>query len=122
MTFPRPMAVNPNSVEAIEAVETRAGSPARRSLPFAFAKRHGVLIQELRDGTAEAIYRTGAAAQSLAEVRRFAGMPVQHCACLANLAMFRLAELVAGATRPSPWLPRQQARPRAPTVDLADRC
>jgi hypothetical protein len=46
-------------------------------LPFAFAKRHGVLIQALRDGAANAIYRTGAAAQSIAEVRRFAGVPVR---------------------------------------------
>jgi len=52
-------------------------APAQRSLPFAFAKRHGVLIQQVHDGVAEAIYRTGAAAQSIAEVRRFAGMPVR---------------------------------------------
>ena len=52
-------------------------APTHRTLPFAFAKRHGVLIQELREGGAQAIYRTGAAAQSIAEVRRFAGVPVR---------------------------------------------
>ncbi len=61
-----------DSVEA--ATEDRA--TGLRHLPFAFAKRHGVLIQELRDGVVHAIYRTGAAAQSIAEVRRFAGVPV----------------------------------------------
>ncbi len=47
-----------------------------RTLPFAFAKRHGVLIQELRDGVAQAIYRRGASVRSLAEARRFAGIPI----------------------------------------------
>src|SRR5687767_13118284 len=59
------------------AVELPTAAPTQRNLPFAFAKRHGVLIQSLSAGAAEAIYRTGAAAQSLAEVRRFAGMPVR---------------------------------------------
>jgi general secretion pathway protein E len=45
-------------------------------LPFAFAKRHGVLIQGIEAGRARAIYRPGATPMSLAEVRRFAGMPV----------------------------------------------
>src|SRR5688572_22083125 len=68
------MAANPNSAEPV--VEVPSAAPTQRNLPFAFAKRHGVLIQSLSDGTAHAIYRTGAAAQSLAEVRRFAGIPV----------------------------------------------
>jgi general secretion pathway protein E len=45
-------------------------------LPFAFAKRHGVLIQGVEAGRALAIYRPGATPMSLAEVRRFAAMPV----------------------------------------------
>ena len=84
------MAANPNSTERIDAgidargrathgavAEVPSASLTHRTLPFAFAKRHGVLIQELRDGTAQAIYKKGAAAQSLAEVRRFAGIPVR---------------------------------------------
>src|SRR5688572_32384664 len=68
------MAANPNNAEPVVVVPSAA--PTQRHLPFAFAKRHGVLIQSLSDGTAQAIYRTGAAAQSIAEVRRFAGVPV----------------------------------------------
>lgn len=50
---------------------------ATRSLPFSFAKRHGVLIRDVVDGVAHAIYRTGASPLSLAEARRFAGVPLK---------------------------------------------
>ncbi len=46
-------------------------------LPFAFAKRHGVLIQDEVDGAAQVIFRRGASALSLAEARRFAKGPVR---------------------------------------------
>ena len=76
---PRPslplMAATANNATASGAQP--AGQAAEeRTLPFAFAKRHGVLIQEFRDGVAHAIYRQGAALASLAEVRRFAAGPV----------------------------------------------
>jgi len=48
-----------------------------RALPFSFAKRHGVLIREIVDGVAHAVYRTGASPLSLAEARRFAGVPLK---------------------------------------------
>jgi len=48
-----------------------------RALPFSFAKRHGVLIRDVADGIAHAVYRTGASPLSLAEARRFAGMPLK---------------------------------------------
>ena len=48
-----------------------------RVLPFSFAKRHGVLIREIADGFADAVYRTGAAPLSIAEARRFAGVPLK---------------------------------------------
>ncbi len=48
-----------------------------RRLPFSFSKRHGVLIREIKDGNADAVYRTGASPLSLAEARRFAGVPLQ---------------------------------------------
>lgn len=51
-----------------------------RRLPFAFAKRHGVLMQGVKDGRALAVYRRGASAQSLAEVRRFLRGPVTFSA------------------------------------------
>jgi general secretion pathway protein E len=49
----------------------------RRTLPFSFAKRHGVLIQELGQTEGKAIYRSGASPMSLAEARRFAGVPLK---------------------------------------------
>jgi general secretion pathway protein E len=50
--------------------------PTHRSLPFSFAKRHGVLIRQSDDGQSEAVYRSGAAPLSLVEARRFAGVPL----------------------------------------------
>jgi general secretion pathway protein E len=49
----------------------------RRTLPFSFAKRNGVLIQEIGEKSGAAIYRSGASPLSLAEVRRFAGVPMK---------------------------------------------
>jgi general secretion pathway protein E len=71
------MAANPDSAPPVTAVES-AVAPAPRHLPLAFAKRHGVLIQDVRDGAAQAIYRRGAAPASLAEARRFAGVPLAY--------------------------------------------
>lgn len=48
-----------------------------RLLPFSFAKRHGVLIRGYEDGVADTVYRSGAAPTSLAETRRFAGVPLR---------------------------------------------
>ena len=42
-----------------------------RRLSFAFAKRHGVLVNRVVDGIAECIYRDTASPQALAEVRRY---------------------------------------------------
>ena len=47
-----------------------------RVLPFSFAKRHGVLIRDFKNGVANTVYRTGASPLSLAEARRFAGLPL----------------------------------------------
>ncbi|MFQ5981813.1 MAG: type II secretion system ATPase GspE [Woeseiaceae bacterium] len=54
-----------------------ADEPSSRPLPFSFAKRHGVLIRDIKDGKADTVYRTGASPLSLAEARRFAGVPLQ---------------------------------------------
>lgn len=56
--------------------QAETAQPRERRLPFAFAKRHGVLIQGVKDGHTEAIYRQGVSTLSLAEVRRFVGGPV----------------------------------------------
>ena len=42
-----------------------------RRLSFAFAKRHGILVNRVVDGIAECIYRDTASPQALAEVRRY---------------------------------------------------
>jgi general secretion pathway protein E len=55
---------------------TVAASRPQR-LPFAFAKRHGVLLQPHADGQLEVIYRENASPLSLAEVRRFVRRPLR---------------------------------------------
>jgi general secretion pathway protein E len=62
-------------LETNEAIELTG--PALRILPFSFAKRHGVLIRSMNRDSADAVYRPGVSPQSLAEVRRFAGVPLQ---------------------------------------------
>ena len=65
-------------LEPEESNEISAGGePDARALPFSFAKRHGVLIREVEDGIADTIYRAGASPLSLAEARRFAGVPLK---------------------------------------------
>ena len=49
----------------------------RRMLPFPFARRHGVLIDAIDAGKAHVLLRPGATALALAEVRRFAGVPLR---------------------------------------------
>ncbi len=51
-------------------------TPEQRALPFSFAKRHGVLIREFLPDAANAVYRPGASPLSMAEARRFAGVPL----------------------------------------------
>ncbi|HEY7741260.1 MAG TPA: ATPase, T2SS/T4P/T4SS family, partial [Steroidobacteraceae bacterium] len=45
-------------------------------LPFAFAKRHGVLVRAVVDGRAQVVYREGAQPSAVAELRRFLGIPL----------------------------------------------
>jgi general secretion pathway protein E len=52
----------------------------QRRLPFAYAKRHGVLIQDSGSEMPIVIYRPGAKLTSLAEARRFAGCEVRFVA------------------------------------------
>jgi len=72
--------IQPFSLAAAEAVaappSTVAPAPGPQ-LSFAFCKRHGVLIQQIVDGVAEAVYRVGAQPASIAEVRRALGVPMQ---------------------------------------------
>jgi len=60
-------------------------APRARRLPFAYARRHGVLIQDAEGSTPIVIYRPGAKATSLAEARRFAGGEVRFVAVESEL-------------------------------------
>lgn len=48
-----------------------------RRLPYAFAKRHGVLVLEEREGRVDIAYRPGVSAYSLAELRRHLNAPLR---------------------------------------------
>ncbi len=63
----------------MENVEARETAPAKleRLLPFAFAKRHGVLIQDYAEGKAQTVRKKGTKPLCLAETRRFAGVPLK---------------------------------------------
>ena len=49
----------------------------QRKLSFPFAKRHGVLVRGVANGVADTVCRPGVTAQTLAEVRRFVGVPLR---------------------------------------------
>jgi general secretion pathway protein E len=68
------MSAQPESPAAAPAAAARAAVP---SLSFAFCKRHGVLLQQVGEKFAEAVYRAGAQPASIAEIRRVLGMPMQ---------------------------------------------
>jgi general secretion pathway protein E len=46
-------------------------------LPFAFAKRYGVLVRGVSDGVADCVYRTPASPVAIAEVRRHLRLPLK---------------------------------------------
>ena len=75
------MESHPEIVLAVDSVAesdpVALQKPLARALPFSFAKRHGVLIREIDDGVADTVYRTGTSPLSLAETRRFAGVPLR---------------------------------------------
>ena len=49
----------------------------QRKLSFPFAKRHGVLVRGIANGVADTVCRPGVTPQTLAEVRRFVGVPLK---------------------------------------------
>jgi general secretion pathway protein E len=52
-------------------------SGEQRKLSFPFAKRHGVLVRGIANGVADTVCRPGVTPQTLAEVRRFVGVPLK---------------------------------------------
>jgi general secretion pathway protein E len=55
-----------------------AGATAPLRLPFAFARRHGLLVRAHADGSAECLYRPPAAPSAIAEVRRLLRIPLTY--------------------------------------------
>ena len=58
-----------------DAPDASAEPVALRRLPFAFAKRHGVLVHLGADG-ARVVYRPGASLAAVGEALRFVGLPL----------------------------------------------
>ena len=58
-------------------VENDKEKSIQQSLPFSFAKRHGVLLKSVNHSHGEAVYRIGANPLSLSEVQRYAGVPLK---------------------------------------------
>jgi len=65
------MSVSPS----FDAPDAAAEPVALPRLPFAFAKRHGVLVHLGADGV-RVVYRPGASLPAVGEALRFAGLPL----------------------------------------------
>ena len=66
-------------------IETEAAQPlTAQSLPYAFAKRHGVLIGQLDSVQAQLMYRDAPNPQIISEVRRIFARPLQLSATTAE--------------------------------------
>lgn len=50
---------------------------SRRRLPFSFAKRFGVVIEQIGEIDAMVAYKPGISPSTIVEIRRFLGMPIQ---------------------------------------------
>ena len=66
-----------NAEIVLESTPELEATGEHRALPFSFAKRHGVLIRDFSKEAADTVYRPGASPLSLAEARRFAGVPLK---------------------------------------------
>jgi general secretion pathway protein E len=72
-----PPAADPGALPAnVAPAPAIAAKAINLVLPFAFAKRHGVLLNGMEDGKPLALIRAGARLTAIAELRRFAGMPL----------------------------------------------
>jgi general secretion pathway protein E len=60
-----------------QAMTTEAAVIEQRALPFSFAKRHGILVRAFTDAGAEAVHLKSTSPMSLAEARRFIGVPLK---------------------------------------------
>ncbi len=74
MATPAPQ--DPGELTVELPAEPAPAATTARLLPFAFAKRHGVLVLGYVDGRARALARPDTAPLALAETRRFIGVPL----------------------------------------------
>jgi general secretion pathway protein E len=65
------------SNESLAIPVNETGSDSIRQLPYAFAKRHGVLVVDEEDGKVTVAHRPGVSLRSLAELRRFLNRPLR---------------------------------------------
>ena len=81
---PAPATAPPGAATASPGValnDPRGGcGAAELRLPFAFARRHGLLVRSSPDGSAECLYRPPAAPAAIAEVRRLLRVPLSYTA------------------------------------------
>lgn len=75
------------SAEPLSATPDGGEESALRTLPYAFAKRHGVLVVDEEDGKVTVAYRPGISAQSLTELRRFLNIPLRPVMVAVNRQM-----------------------------------
>jgi general secretion pathway protein E len=62
---------------AVESGSAGPDSRFRKRLPFSFAKRHGVVIEQIGDVDAMVAYKPGMTPATIVEIRRYLGMPIQ---------------------------------------------
>ncbi len=64
-------------MQASDTVSSETSPEALRRLPFSFAKRHRVQLASIDDQGAHVLCGPGVSSQTLAEVRRYLGMPLR---------------------------------------------
>ena len=65
------------NAESLPPTSGEGGENPARHLPYAFAKRHGVLVVDEEDGRVTIAYRPGISTRSLTELRRFLNAPLR---------------------------------------------
>lgn len=64
--------------EQTAAISDTATEPRfRKRLPFSFAKRHGVVVEQIGEVDAMVAYKPGLTPATIVELRRYLGMPIQ---------------------------------------------
>src|SRR5690242_8088650 len=71
-----PVAMSMNTTPALPEPAPAELAPRQR-IPFSFAKRHGLLVENIEGGQAELVHRADVSPESLLEARRVLGMPLK---------------------------------------------